>query len=223
MISVIMPVYNEERVICRALDNIAGCKNVEIILIDGGSSDETLQKAEKYPIKIIQSFRNRAYQLNKGCQIAKGRILLFLHADCLLEENSFNAVRACIDEGFIGGCFEHKIDSSRLIFRFIEKSGHLRAKFSKIFYGDQVIFVRKDIYFRIGGIDEVELFDDVIFSKKLRKIGETCVLNKKAFSSARRWETQGIIKTTLINWLISLGFLFGISPEKLKKIYLDVR
>lgn len=223
MISVIIPAYNEEKTIGRLLDNIAAQKNVEVIVVDGGSSDRTEDVVKSYPVKVIRTRKQRALQCNKGAEIAKGRMLVFLHADCVFQEGSLDAISNCIDKGFIGGCLRQQIDIDKGIYRFIENSGNLRAKMSKIFYGDQAIFVRSDIFSQIGGFDRVDLFDDVLFSKKMKKAGKTCLLDKKVYTSPRRWQRQGLLKTTFINWLLSLGFILGVSPRLLKKVYFDIR
>lgn len=222
MISVIIPTYNEEKVIEGLLLELSN-NNLEIIVSDGGSSDRTLAIAKKFDVQIVVSKRLRSAQLNAGARHASGSVLLFLHADCRLEEGFSQKALDSINNGFIGGCFSQVINSSKLIYRFIERSGNLRAKVFKIFYGDQAIFVRCDIFAKMRGFDEVEIFEDVLFSKRLRKEGKVCVLSDEIYASSRRWEAGGIIKTTLLNWLISLGFIFGLSPNVLKKVYQDIR
>jgi rSAM/selenodomain-associated transferase 2 len=195
----------------------------EVIVVDGGSSDRTVEMAERFPVSVIHTGKNRACQMNAGAGEAKGDTLLFLHADTSLEEGGIEAVQSCARDGYVGGCFTHRIDSDRVIYRIIAASGNLRAKLFGVFYGDQGIFVRKDVFLRMGGFDEVRLFEDVIFSKRLRGEGKVKVLSKKAHCSPRRWERQGIVKATLINWLVTIGFLLGISPTRLKRVYRDVR
>lgn len=224
MISVIMPVYNEAAVIKESLSRITVHSNAEIIVVDGNSSDQTKEIAEKYPVKIVNTFKNKAFQCNAGADCAQGSILVFLHADCYFEKGSLEAIaRAINEEGVVGGCLHHKINSSRPVYRLIESSGNIRAKMFRVFYGDQAIFIRRDIFNQIGGFDEVELFDDVLFSKKLRKKGKTCVLNERVYASARRWEKQGVIKATLINWVLTAGFLLKMHPGSLGRAYQDVR
>ncbi len=223
MISIIVPVHNEEKIIKQFLSSFSYNYSLEVIVVDGQSSDQSKEFAKSFPIKVVKGIKNRAQQMNSGARAAKGDILLFLHADCLIENDSLNKIVQALNNGYIGGCLSQKIDSPKLIYRFIEVSGNIRARLFKIFYGDQAIFVRKDIFLRIKGFDNVDLFDDVLFSKKLNKMGKVCVLNDKVYSSCRRWARQGIIKTTLINWLLSLGFFIGIAPHILKKIYNDNR
>lgn len=223
MISVIIPTYNEEKNIKNTLKSLLSHRNIEIIIVDGQSSDKTVELARNYPVKIFRSEINKGIQMNSGAEEASGEIFLFLHSDCTPEGGAFLAIKDCLSRGYIGGCLSLRIDSDNIIYRFIEASGNIRAKLSKIFYGDQGIFVRRDVFFKIGGFDKVELFEDIIFSKKLKREGKTAILNKKIYASARRWQKQGVIKTTLVYWLLTLGFLFGVSPGTLKKIYSDLR
>jgi len=223
VVSIIIPVYNEEKTIYSTLDKLSFYKGIEIVVVDGGSSDRTQELVGKFPVRILNTVKSRAYQLNEGVKQSRGSILLFLHADCFLEEKTLERIKDCLNNGYIGGCLSQRIDSDKPIYRLIEGSGNIRAKLFKIFYGDQAIFVRRDVFFDLGGFDRFELFDDVVFSKKLKKAGKVCVLNERIYASPRRWEKQGIAKTTFINWLLSLGFLLNIPTKTLKKIYYDIR
>ena len=223
MLSIIIPVYNEETAIRKVLETLPYGEDLEVLIADGGSSDRTVEFAKQYPIKLIQCVKNRAMQMNEGAKISRGNALLFLHADCLLENGSLKEIVYCINNGYIGGCLSQRIDSPRLIYRFIETSGNIRARLFKIFYGDQAIFVRRDIFLKIGGFDNVTLFEDALFSKELKKEGSLRVLDNNVFVSPRRWEKNGIMKTTFINWLLTLGFMLGMPLDILKRIYSDVR
>jgi len=223
MISIIIPVYNEEKTIGRTLGSLKGFNDIEIIVVDGNSSDKTPEIVTSFPVSLIYMRKNRALQINKGVANARGSILLFLHADCVLEAGFVESIHESIREGYIGGCLHQRIDSENIIYRLIEASGNLRAKLFRIFYGDQAIFIRRDIFLKIGGFDNIALFDDVVFTKKLRDCGKVKILPKKVYVSSRRWQRQGIIKTTFINWLISVGFSLNVPPGFLKKLYADIR
>ncbi len=223
MVSVIIAAHNEEKVIGETLEKLTSKELHEIIVVDGESNDRTAEIAGEFPIKLISAKKNRAHQFNAGAKESIGDVLVFLHADCILESGSIEEIKNVIAQGYVGGCLQQRILDPNLIFRSIEASGNIRAKLFKLFFGDQAIFVRRDVFFEIGGYDDVDLFDDVLFSKKLRKRGKTSVLGKKVYTYPRRWQRQGIIKATLINWLVTLGFILGVAPKVLKKVYKDIR
>ncbi|MBU0468274.1 MAG: TIGR04283 family arsenosugar biosynthesis glycosyltransferase [Candidatus Omnitrophica bacterium] len=223
MISVIIPVLNEEDTIEKTLSELDKETDVEVIVVDGGSTDRTCEIVRKFNCRLIESQANRAVQMNIGAKAAKGDNLIFLHSDCILENGSIKAVEKCLSNGFLGGCLTHKILSPNLIFRFIEVSGNIRAALLRIFYGDQAIFVRRTSFFSLGMFEQVDILEDVKFSKALKKIGKTCILKNKVFVSARRWKKLGVIKTTFINWIVSVGFAMGVPLNKLKALYKNVR
>lgn len=223
MISIIVPVYNEEGVIRLTLATLPYMNNIEVIVVDGASTDRTKEIARQFPVRIIEAAKNRAIQMNQGAKQARGDIFLFLHSDCLLQNESIKSIENCLSNGYIGGCLSQRINSNRFIFRLIESSGNIRARLSKLFYGDQAIFVRKDAFFKIGGFPKVPIMEDVLFSKKLREIGKTKVLSNKVIASVRRWEKQGILKTTLLYNTIIILFKLGYPLEKIKLLYEDLR
>ncbi len=223
MVSIIIAAHNEEKVIGQTLSELVADVCQEIIVVDGGSHDRTFEVVAEFPVRLIKTKKNRAYQFNQGAKESCGDVLIFLHADCILEKGSIAEIEGFIEKGYVGGCLQQRIKDDKQIYRSIESSGNVRAKLFRIFYGDQAIFVRRDVFFKVGGYDEVDLFDDVMFSKKLRGAGKTAVLGKKVYTYPRRWQKQGIIRTTVINWLVSLGFIFGVSPRILKKVYQDIR
>jgi rSAM/selenodomain-associated transferase 2 len=167
MISIVVPVYNEEKAIEDFLERLPYQDGVEVIIADGYSLDNTVSLAQGRSVKITQSVKGRASQMNAGAKMAQGDVLIFLHADCFLEEGALAAVEDCLRNGFIGGCFSLRINSDTIIYRFIEASGNIRAKILKIFYGDQAIFVRRDVFQKLGGYDEVPVFEDIFFSQKI--------------------------------------------------------
>lgn len=223
MISVVIPVYNEEAAIENTLKALPFGKGIEVIVVDGHSTDKTAEIVSRYPVNVMFSPRGRALQMNAGASAARGDILLFLHADCVIDAQGLKNLEKHIVFNFVGGCFAHRIDSPRRIYRCIEASGNMRAAVLKIFYGDQAIFVRKDIFERIGGFEPVPLFEDAIFSKRLRQTGKTIVLDSEAVVLPRRWERKGVLRTTLLNWFLTFGFILGVSTDRLAKLYKNIR
>jgi len=224
MISIICPIYNEEKILTEtAVDLEKLSRQAELIFVDGGSSDRSVEIAGKFT-KVFTSKKGRAVQMNYGASQAKGDILLFLHADSVICADTLVSIETkIIQDGFIGGCLNQRIDNKALVYRFIESEGNFRAHARKIFYGDQGIFVKNEVFLKIGGFPEVPIMEDVLFTRKLRRAGKTVVLSDKIMVSARRWEKRGIIRTTLIFILIILLFCLKMPLPKIKQLYEDLR
>ncbi len=224
-LSVIIPTLNEEKNIGKLIDFIKNEKvKTEIIISDADSIDQTKEIAAARGAKIINSKQgNRGLQLNLGAEIASASILLFLHADSILEKDSLSLLLNKMQnkKNKIGGCFTLEIKSDHPLLKFISWSSNLRAKYLKLIFGDQGIFIRKEIFYKLNGFPEIELMEDWEFSKKMAESGEMLFLNKKIYTSARRWEKYGVLKTIFLMHKIKILYLLGYSPEKLKKIYRD--
>lgn len=222
-ISVIIPVLNEAKVLEKTLSQLQPeLKSHELIVVDGGSADASVHIAEKYG-KVIISERGRAKQLNAGAAVATGKILIFLHADIWLESGALAAVGTALSSSYVGGGFRQKIDGKCFLYRLIEIAGNMRGKYLKVFYGDSGIFLTRTNFEKIGGFPDVPIMEEMEFSRDLRRLGKTTLLTPHIHISPRRWETRGIIRTTLNNWLITLLYFFGVSPEKLAKLYRHIR
>ena len=222
MISVIIPALNEEDNIGRCIDGILkeGC-DCEIIVADGGSSDRTAEYAKRYPgILFIQSQRGRGIQMNMGASAASGDILLFLHADTMLEAGWAAAMLSVLEDNSIsGGAFTLGIRSQLWKYRLVEAWVKLRCRLCLLPYGDQAIFVRKSAFDIIGGYKSIPLMEDVDLIEKLKKLGSIVILNKKAITSERRWSKKGLIKTAALNQIIMLLYRIGVNPDRLARIY----
>jgi rSAM/selenodomain-associated transferase 2 len=223
LVSVIVPTLNEESVIEGTLSSLPREESLEIVVVDGGSLDRTVELVRELPVTLVRSARGRARQMNAGAQAAKGDVFLFLHADCRLGRGWLQALRVAMEDGFAGGCFTQRIDSPRRIYRLIEWMGNTRARKTGIYFGDQAIFSRRGIFFDLNGYDEVEIFEDVMFSRKLSRCGKTGVLPPKLMVSPRRWEERGIVRTTLLFWFLTIGYMLGVSTRRLKGFFDDVR
>jgi len=224
MISIIVPIYNEENMLSKAFANLQRLsREAELIFADGGSADKSVDIARQHG-KVFCGKKGRAVQMNYGASQANGDILLFLHADNVISADTLVSIeKKIIEDGYAGGCFTQEINNKAFIYRLIEWQGNIRARMTRQFYGDQGIFVKKDAFLKIGGFPEIPIMEDVLFTKKLRKYGKTVVLPDKILVSARRWEKKGIIKTTLLFNLVILLFWLKAPPSKIKQLYEDLR
>jgi len=223
MLSIIIPILNEAKFLEKTLSRLhPELANHELIIVDGGSSDASVCIAEKYG-RVLISGRGRAKQLNAGAAAATGDIFLFLHADIWLEPGALSAMERALSSGYVGGGFRQKIDSKNLLYRAIEMAANLRGEYLKVFYGDSGIFLARSDFQKIGGFPDVPILEEMGFSKKLRSLGKTTLVDPCIHLSARRWETNGIVRTTLNNWFITSLYFLGVSPEKLARLYNQVR
>ncbi len=222
-ISIIIPILNEAKVLEKTLSQLQPELGThELIVVDGGSTDNSVRIAEKYG-KVVISERGRAKQLNAGAAVATGDILIFLHADIWLEKGALTAVATAISVGSVGGGFRQKIDGESVLYRLIEIAGNFRGRHLKVFYGDSGIFLTRMNFEKIGGFPDVPILEEMEFSKCLRRLGKTTLLTPYIHISSRRWEASGIVRTTLNNWLITLLYFLGVSPEKLARLYSQIR
>jgi rSAM/selenodomain-associated transferase 2 len=225
-ISIIIPTLNEslllQRLLC-GLNKIIDSQ-VEIIVVDGGSNDNTLEIASKYAHQVFVTEQGRATQMNYGAAFAKGEVLFFLHADSMLTTNAFQKLKEIVKESaYVGGAFRLQIDSNKLLLSIISQVVNLRSRFFHLVYGDQGIFVRKKKFLEIGKFLITPLMEDVEFYGRLRASGKTVILNEKILTSARRWEKEGILYATFRNWLLLIMYYMGIPAKQLEKLYLQVR
>ena len=222
-LSVIIPILNEAKILEKTLSRLQSeLGSHELIVVDGGSTDSSISIAEKYG-KVVPSERGRAKQLNIGAAVATGDILIFLHADIWLESGALAAVATALSSGYVGGGFRQKIDGKSVLYRLIEMAGDIRGRYLKVFYGDSGIFLARTDFEKIGGFPEVPILEEMEFSKGLRRLGKTTLLTPCIHISSRRWEARGIVQTTLNNWFITLLYFFGVSPEKLARLYSHIR
>lgn len=220
-ISIIIPVINEGLTIEKCLLQFKNNPNQEVIIVDGGSTDDTIQIAEKQGFKLINSgVKKRSYQMNLGAKKAQGDILLFLHADTILPDNYVELINNNLaHKNIVAGAFKLRIDAQKLSFRLLENLVNWRSYFFSLPYGDQGIFVKKNIFQEIGGFSDLAIMEDFILMKKLQKKGKISIIADEVITSARRWQKLGIFKTTMINQSVIIGYYLGINSETLAKFY----
>jgi rSAM/selenodomain-associated transferase 2 len=218
-ISVIIPTLNEEDTLDATLETLS-VSSAQIIVADGGSNDSTVELAKKFGATVIQVETGRSDQMNQGAKLATGRILLFLHADTILPSGWEHEVIKTPDKpGVVCGAFSFKLDADSPVLRLIERLANFRSRFFQAPYGDQALFLKAEIFFRIGGYAKMPIMEDFDLVRRLRKIGKVVTCEAHATTSARRWQELGPIKTTLINQAMILGYYMGVSPAKLAEFY----
>ncbi len=223
-ISIIIPVRNEENHLGPCLDSLPQSEELEILVVDGNSRDQTVQLAEKRQICCLQSIPGRGSQLHTGALAAGREILLFLHCDCRLPKDFSSLVRDCLREkGVAAGAFRLAIDAPGRCFRAIEQGANLRSRLLQLPYGDQGLFMYRKTYFAAGGFPSQPLLEDVALVKRLQKMGKITLAPASISTSARRWNQKGVFKTTLINQLILAGYHAGIAPKRLARWYYGAR
>ena len=219
-ISIIIPTLNEATTIRATLDAVQQCAVLEIIVVDGNSTDGTREIASQLGAQVLVSTAGRAVQMNAGAAAAKGEILLFLHADTLLPNDFTTQVTTILTRpGITAGAFALAIDLPGIAFRLLEKAVAFRSTFLQMPYGDQAFFLYRQKFLEIGGYPEQPILEDVLFLKRLKESGRIGIAVSPALTSGRRWQGLGLIKTTLINQGIMLGYLLGISPQRLQHWY----
>lgn len=224
-ISVIVPVLNEEKDLRRCLSALRLTGSEELVVVDGGSTDATASIAREFTDKVLHSERGRAKQMNAGAETATGDILLFLHADCVLPDEGFNIIRDTLADGRVAaGGFWLSIEHPGLRFRIIERGANLRSYVTRLIYGDQGIFLRKETFLKLGGFAEIPLMEDVELSQRLKRAGRIAFVSPPIKTLPRRWLKEGPVYTTLRDWKRAISYtVFKVSPEKFAKHYRDVR
>jgi uncharacterized protein len=225
-ISIVIPALNEARSIAKVLAGIHSLPNLEIILVDGGSIDDTVSIAQEFDIKVLSSPPGRAHQMNVGAKAATGEILLFLHADTFLPLGFETMVRSTLQPPLRGekpvpvaGAFALQIDDPLPILRSIERLVAWRSKWRQMPYGDQAIFLTAATFWEQGGFVEMPIMEDFELIRRLQRRGRIETLAAPVVTSARRWLKRGVWQTTLINQSIVIGYLMGISPARLASWY----
>ncbi len=220
---------NEEAAIADTLDAIRGGASaaqfaIEVIVVDGGSLDLSVEIARSRCDRLIKGPRGRAPQMNAGAAAASGDAIVFVHADTMVPPTFAHDISLALSDARVaGGRFDLAFDDCSLALVMVATMISMRSRILRSATGDQAIFVRREIFDRLGGYAEIDLCEDVDLVRRMRRLGSFACLRSRVVTSARRWQRDGVVRTILRMWIIKSLFLAGVSPTWLKRHYADTR
>lgn len=222
--SFIVPVFHEANRIndlIEHLNHLDSEKELEIIVVDGCEEKDTLSALRNEKVIKISSEKGRAKQMNAGASVARGEVLIFLHADTELPARALKKIGSFIEkQECVAGAFDLGIKSEKFIFKKIAAISSLRSRVCRIPYGDQAIFIRKEYFRKIGGYKEIPLMEDLELMGRIKKSkSKIWIIPERVMTSPRRWEKEGVIYCTLRNWALQTLYFLGVPPDKLSKFY----
>lgn len=220
-LSVIIPVLDEAAGIADLLQPLQALRHngAEIIVVDGGSADDTRRLAAPHVDQLVSASRGRGCQMNAGAAAARGSTLLFLHADTRLPPSASMLIARAIDQGAAWGRFDVRIEGDAIGLGLIARMMNLRSRITGIATGDQAIFATRAAFAATGGFADIALMEDIDFSRRMRTVSRPACLSEKVITSGRRWEKHGVLRTILTMWLLRLRFFFGANPNNLAREY----
>jgi rSAM/selenodomain-associated transferase 2 len=221
-ISIIVPVLNEAHAIAQTLSALQPLQSGghEVIVVDGGSADDSMALSEPFADQVISSPRGRSRQMNAGATVATGDIFLFLHADTFLPKAADRLILSGLKRyGRNWGHFDVRLSGRHPALRAAETLMNLRSRVSGIATGDQALFVKRAPFEEVGGFPNIDLMEDIALSRTLKKYGPPLCLWQRALTSSRRWEKNGILRTILLMWFLRFAYFFKVSPGRLAQLY----
>lgn len=222
-LSVVIPTLNEAERLADTLNAVRSRsthgQDLEVVIADGGSQDETVPIAEEHNAKVVACRPGRGIQMNAGAAIASGETLLFLHADAQLPDRYNESIRTILTGKSIAGAFRLRIDHDSPSLRMVARLANLRSQLLKRPYGDQGLFLRSQTFYEMGGFRNWPLMEDFELVQRLRKRGPIALAEQSMTVSARRWRKRGVVRTTCLNQAIVMAWRMGVSPERLAMWY----
>ena len=219
-LSIIIPAIDEAERLAVTLPSLAGLRRAghEIIVVDGGSRDDTRERVATLVDRVLITGPGRARQMNAGAAASEGDVLLFLHADSVLPSDTEAAVAHALGSS-CWGRFDVRLWGRERAFRVIETFMNLRSRLTGIATGDQAIFVERATFRQVGGYPDIPLMEDVAISRLLKAIAPPACLRQRVVTSARRWRGNGIVRTVFLMWRLRLAFALGADPARLARRY----
>ncbi|HID36175.1 MAG TPA: glycosyltransferase [Ghiorsea sp.] len=222
-LAIVIPVFNEGKVLPAALKSLQELAVDELIFVDGGSVDNTVSLIQDAGFVCLQSEAGRAKQMNFGTQNTTSDIILYLHIDTTLSSSNILSIKKTYNQGYKSGRFNISLSNKSITYRIISYFINYRSCLTKVSTGDQGIFVTREAFAAVGGYPDIPLMEDVLFTKQLRRIGKVACLKDVLVTSSRRWEEHGVFSTVWLMWKLRFLFWLGVSPSKLAKMYRDAR
>lgn len=221
LLSVVIPVRNEAQALPALLDDLAELRaaGAELIVVDGGSSDGTVERAQGRADQVLKSEPGRALQMNAGAAHAQGEYLWFVHADTRISGPALRRLQDVLQQRPLWGRFDVRLSGPGLAFRVIGAMISLRSRLTGIASGDQGIFVRRATFVALGGYAPIPLMEDLQLCRQLKVQARPRCLRPPLSTSSRRWEQHGIWRTVMLMWCLRLAYYCGVSPDKLARQY----
>jgi rSAM/selenodomain-associated transferase 2 len=221
-LSIIIPVLDEGEAIAGTLEALGDLRalGVEVIVVDGGSRDATVQRARLRADRVLSAARGRSAQMNAGAEKASGDVLLFLHADTRLPRHADHVVLHGLERsGRVWGRFDIKINGRHPLLFVVGWLMNVRSRLTGIATGDQAIFVKREAFREVGGFPAIELMEDIALSKRLKRLSRPLCTREVVITSGRRWDEHGLFNTIILMWRLRLGYFFGADPAELARRY----
>lgn len=223
-IAIVVPVFNESLVLPKLTSDLTTLQQVansdfELVFVDGGSTDNTAALIQAAGLRVINSPKGRAWQMNTGATQTTGDVLLFLHADTQLPKNAWAEIKSNLTEDICWGRFDVRIAGKPWMLAVVSRMMNWRSRLTGIATGDQAMFMTRSAYQAIGGFPELALMEDIEASRRLRQLSRPACIVSPVITSGRRWETRGVWTTIFLMWRLRWAYWRGESPQKLGELY----
>lgn len=223
-IAIVVPVFNEALILPRLIGHLitlkeAANQDFELVFVDGGSTDNTMALIEDAGLRVINSAKGRAWQMNTGAAQTAADVLLFLHADTQLPNNSLKSVASSLVDNIYWGRFDVRIAGKPWMLGVVARMMNWRSRLTGIATGDQAMFMTRDAFQKIGGFPEQPLMEDIEASLRLRQLSRPACVASPVITSGRRWETRGVWTTIVLMWRLRWAYWRGQNPQKLAELY----